>query len=38
MLTKVVIHIVRTQKFPKNSHFLPFDTHAYMCVSEGEKY
>ena len=37
MLTKVVIHIVRTQKFPKNSQG-NFDTHAYMCVSEGEKY
>ena len=29
-----VIHLVRTQNFLKNEHFLPPDTHTYMCVSE----
>ena len=23
--------------FPKNEHFLPFDTHTYVCPSEGKK-
>ena len=31
----VVIHLVRTQNFTKNWHFLPFDTH--LCVSGGKK-
>ena len=24
-------------KFPKNKHFLPPDTHTYVCVSGGKK-
>ena len=27
-----VIHLVRTQKFPKKKHFLPSDTHTYVRV------
>ena len=27
-----VIHLVRTQHFPKNLHFLPPDTHMYVYV------
>ena len=27
-----VIHSLRTQNFPKNWHFLPPDTHTYVCV------
>ena len=23
--------------FPKNEHFLPFDTHTYVCASEDKK-
>ena len=26
-----------TPKFPKNKHFLPPDTHTYVCVSGGKK-
>ena len=33
-----VIHLVRTQNFPKNKHFLPPDTQTYRCVSGGKKY
>ena len=25
-----------TPNFPKNKHFLPTDTHAHACVSEGK--
>ena len=32
-----VIHLVRTQNFPKNEHFLPPDTHTYLCVSGDKK-
>ena len=29
----VIIHLVRTQHFPKNFHFLPPNTHSYvLCV------
>ena len=31
-----VVHLVRTQNFPKNQHFLPPDTHTYVCVSGGK--
>ena len=27
-----------TPNFPKNKHFLPPDTHTYVCVSEGKKF
>ena len=27
-----IIHLVRTQNFPKNQNFLPPDTHAYAHV------
>ena len=27
----------RKPHFPKNEHFLPPDTHTYMCVSRGKK-
>ena len=31
-----VIHLVRTQNFPKNQHFLPLDdAYFYVCVSGG---
>ena len=34
-----VIHLVRTQHFPKNQYFLPPDTHTLEKSSkEGEKY
>ena len=33
-----IIHLVRTQKFPKKIHFLSSDTHTYVCVSGGKKY
>ena len=26
-----------TPNFPKNEHFLPLDTHTYVCVSGGKK-
>ena len=29
--------LIYSQNFPKNQHFLPPDTHTYMCVSEGKK-
>ena len=32
-----IIHLVRTQIFPKTQHFLRPDTHVYVCVSEGNK-
>ena len=31
MLKTGVIHLVRTQHFPKNYYFLPSDTHTYVC-------
>ena len=35
----VIIHsVVRTQKCPKNCHFLTPDTYTYMCVSGVRKY
>ena len=27
-----IIHLVRTQSLLKNWHFLPSDTHTYVCV------
>ena len=30
------IHLVRTQNFPKNWHFLLFDKHKYVGVSGGK--
>ena len=30
---KVIIHLVHTQHFPKNEHFLPADAHTNVCVS-----
>ena len=33
-----VIHLVRTQNFPKNKYFLPSDTHTYVGVSAGKKW
>ena len=27
----------RTSNFPKNEHFLPPDTHTYLCISGGKK-
>ena len=32
-----IIHLVRTQNFPKNYHFLPPDKHTYVCISGGRK-
>ena len=32
-----VIYLVRTQNFPQNEHFLPPDTHTYICISGGKK-
>ena len=29
---KGIIHLIRMKSFPKNSHFLPPDTHMYTCV------
>ena len=26
-----IMHLVRTQNFPKKYHFLPTDTHTYVC-------
>ena len=31
------IHLVSTENFPKNQHFLPSDTHTYVCISGGKK-
>ena len=31
------IHVVRTENFPKIQHFLPDDTHTYVCASGGKK-
>ena len=31
-----IIHLVRTQNFSKNEHFLPPDIYTYVCVS-GDK-
>ena len=28
-----IIHLVRTQYFPKNKYLLPPDTHTHVCVS-----
>ena len=36
-LIKRSIHLVRTQNFLKNQHFLPLDTHTYVCVSRDKK-
>ena len=33
-----IIHLLLKQNLPKNQHFLPPDTHTYMCVSRGKKY
>ena len=32
-----ITHSASTQNFPKNSHFLPPDTHIDVCVSGGKK-
>ena len=32
-----IIHLLRSQNFPKNLHFLPLGTHTYVCVSSGKK-
>ena len=32
-----IIHLVRTQNFPKNDYFVPPNTPTYMCVSWGKK-
>ena len=33
-----IIHLVRTENFPKNYHFLPPDTHTYVRVlTDGKK-
>ena len=29
-----IVHLVRTENFPKDWRFLPPDTHTYVCVSE----
>ena len=31
-------HLVRTQNFPKNKHFLPLHTNTCMCVSRTKKF
>ena len=31
------IHLVHSQNFPKNKHFLPPGTHPYLCVTGGNK-
>ena len=31
--TQGIIHLVRTQKFPKNYDFLHPDTNTYVCIS-----
>ena len=33
-----IIHLVRTQDFPGNRHFLSPDTHTYLYVSGGKKF
>ena len=33
-----IIHVVRTQNFPKNKNFLPPDTQTFVCVSGGMKF
>ena len=30
-----IIHLVRTENFPKNQHFLPPDTHTYVRAYQG---
>ena len=37
LLTYGIIYLLRSQNFPKNQHFLPPDTHTFMCVSGGKK-
>ena len=32
-----ITHLVRTQHFQKNQHFLPADMHTYLCVSGVKK-
>ena len=34
-MTKRIIHLVSTESFPKNWHFLPPDTHMKVHVSGG---
>ena len=34
---RVVQEKQNTPNFPKNEHFLPPDTHTYVCVSGGKK-
>ena len=38
LLVEGLVHLVRTQNFPKIYHFLPSDTHTYMCVLGVKKY
>ena len=33
-----IIHLVRTENFTKNKHFLPPDTHTYANVSFSENF
>ena len=33
-----ILHLVHTQNFPKKQHFLPPETHTYMCESGDKKY
>ena len=36
-ISKRVLQENKTSNFPKNEHFLPPDTHSYVCVSGGKK-
>ena len=33
-----IIHLILTQDFPKNKHFLLPDTHTYVCTLGGNKF
>ena len=37
IIEKGVIHLTRTQNFPKNQNLLSPDTHSYVCVSRYKK-
>ena len=37
-ISKQVTRIQSMPNFPKNEHFLPPDTHTYVCVSGGKKH
>ena len=36
-ISKRVLQENKAHHFPKNEHFLPSDTHTYICVSGGKK-